>query len=60
MNLLAAAAMFGVLTAFFQWGWGTDAFGLGQAGPIEAFLPVVTLASCSACPWTIRCSWSVG
>ena len=44
MNLLAAAATFGVLTAFFQWGWGTDAFGLGRAGPIEAFLPVVTLA----------------
>src|SRR6266536_2976805 len=31
MNLLAAAASFGVLTAFFQWGWGTDAFGLGTA-----------------------------
>jgi len=44
MNLLAAAAAFGVLTAFFQWGWGTSAFGLGQAGPVEAFLPVVTLA----------------
>jgi putative drug exporter of the RND superfamily len=44
MNLLAAAASFGVLTAFFQWGWGTGAFGLGQAGPVEAFLPVVTLA----------------
>jgi RND superfamily putative drug exporter len=44
MNLLAAAASFGVLTAFFQWGWGTDAFGLGTAGPVEAFLPVVTLA----------------
>ena len=44
MNLLAAAASFGVLTAFFQWGWGTNAFGMGQAGPVEAFLPVVTLA----------------
>jgi putative drug exporter of the RND superfamily len=44
MNLLAAAATFGVLTAFFQWGWGTGAFGLGKAGPLEAFLPVVTLA----------------
>jgi putative drug exporter of the RND superfamily len=44
MNLLAAAASFGMLTAFFQWGWGTNAFGLGKAGPIEAFLPVVTLA----------------
>ena len=44
MNLLAAAASFGVLTAFFQWGWGTNVFGLGKAGPVEAFLPVVTLA----------------
>ena len=44
MNLLAGAATFGVLTAFFEWGWGTGAFGLGKAGPLEAFLPVVTLA----------------
>jgi putative drug exporter of the RND superfamily len=44
MNLLAAAASFGVLTAFFQFGWGSDPLGLGKAGPIEAFLPVVTLA----------------
>jgi RND superfamily putative drug exporter len=44
MNLIAAAASFGVLTAFFEWGWGTSAFGLGNSGPIEAFLPVVTLA----------------
>jgi putative drug exporter of the RND superfamily len=44
MNLLAGAASFGVLTAFFEWGWGTGAFGLGKAGPLEAFLPVVTLA----------------
>jgi RND superfamily putative drug exporter len=44
MNLLAAAASFGVLTAFFQWGWGTSAFGLGAASPVEAFLPVFTLA----------------
>jgi putative drug exporter of the RND superfamily len=44
MNLLAAAATFGVLTAFFQWGWGTSSFGLGAASPVEAFLPVFTLA----------------
>src|SRR5215472_529439 len=44
MNLLAAAASFGVLVAFFQWGWGSDALGLGNAGPIEAFLPPITLA----------------
>ena len=44
MNLLAAAAAAGVLVAFFQWGWGSDALGLGKAGPIEAFLPPITLA----------------
>jgi RND superfamily putative drug exporter len=43
MNLLAAAAAFGVLTAFFQWGWGTGAFGMGAAGPVESFLPVFML-----------------
>jgi RND superfamily putative drug exporter len=44
MNLLAAAAAFGVLTAFFQWGWGSDALGMGKAGPVESFLPPLTLA----------------
>jgi putative drug exporter of the RND superfamily len=43
MNLLAAAATFGVMTALFQWGWGLGVFGLGTAGPIEAFLPVFIL-----------------
>jgi putative drug exporter of the RND superfamily len=43
MNVLAAGASFGVVVAFFQWGWG-DAIGLGKAGPIEAFLPVMMLA----------------
>ena len=44
MNLLAAGASFGVVVAFFQWGWGAEALGLGRAGPIEAFLPVIMLA----------------
>jgi RND superfamily putative drug exporter len=44
MNLLAAAASFGVLTAFFQWGWGTRAFGLGAPSPIEGYLPELVLA----------------
>jgi hypothetical protein len=39
MNLLAAAASFGVLVALFQWGWGSEALGLGRAGTIEAFVP---------------------
>ncbi|MEU8376585.1 MMPL family transporter [Micromonospora sp. NPDC048894] len=44
MNLLAAGASFGVVVAFFQWGWGSEAFGIGKAGPVEAFLPVMMLA----------------
>jgi RND superfamily putative drug exporter len=44
MNLLAAGASFGVVIAFFQWGWGSDALGLGKAGPVEAFLPAFMLA----------------
>jgi RND superfamily putative drug exporter len=44
INLLAAAAAFGVLTAFFEWGWGTSAFGLGRAGPIEGYMPEMVLA----------------
>ncbi|WP_206681552.1 MMPL family transporter [Actinomadura sp. J1-007] len=44
MNVLAAAASFGVVVAFFQFGWGSEPFGLGAAGPVEAFLPVIMLA----------------
>jgi RND superfamily putative drug exporter len=44
MNLLAAAASFGVVVAVFQWGWLPERFGLGKAGPVEAFLPVIMLA----------------
>jgi RND superfamily putative drug exporter len=44
LNLLAAAASFGVLTAFFQWGWGTRAFGLGAPSPVEGYLPEIVLA----------------
>ncbi|HET9170337.1 MAG TPA: MMPL family transporter [Actinospica sp.] len=44
MNLLAAAASFGVVTAFFQWGWGSRLLGMGGSGPIESFLPVMLIA----------------
>jgi putative drug exporter of the RND superfamily len=44
MNLLAAAASFGVLVAVFQFGWGLHLLNLGQAGPVESFLPVLMLA----------------
>jgi RND superfamily putative drug exporter len=42
MNLVAAAASFGVLVACFQWGWGGSI--AGRAGPIDAFLPVIMLS----------------
>jgi putative drug exporter of the RND superfamily len=44
LNLLSAAASFGVLTAFFQWGWGTRALGLGAPAPVEGYLPGLVLA----------------
>ncbi|MEU5596561.1 MMPL family transporter [Streptomyces sp. NPDC020298] len=44
MNLIAAAASFGVLVAIFQWGWGLSLLGLGKEGPINAFLPVIMLS----------------
>jgi RND superfamily putative drug exporter len=44
MNVLAAGASFGVVVAVFQWGWGSDSIGLGRAGPIESFLPVMLIA----------------
>ncbi|MGC0405207.1 putative membrane protein YdfJ with MMPL/SSD domain [Streptomyces sp. SAI-126] len=44
MNILATAASFGVIVAFFQYGWGSDPLGWGAAGPVEAFLPVIMLS----------------
>jgi RND superfamily putative drug exporter len=44
MNLLATAASFGVVSAFFEWGWGSTALGMGGAGPVESFLPVMLIA----------------
>jgi RND superfamily putative drug exporter len=44
MNLLAAGASFGVVVAFFQFGWGSEPLGMGASGPIEAFLPVIMLS----------------
>ncbi|MFV8129696.1 MMPL family transporter [Streptomyces syringium] len=44
MNIAAVASSFGVVTAMFQWGWGSELLGLGAAGPIEPFLPVVMVS----------------
>ncbi len=43
MNLLAAAASFGLVVAVFQWGWGSRLLGAGT-GPVESFLPVIMIA----------------
>ncbi|MFI1682171.1 MMPL family transporter [Streptomyces sp. NPDC020607] len=44
MNVAAVASAFGVVVAIFQWGWGSELLGLGRAGPIEPFLPVIMVS----------------
>ncbi|GHE30082.1 MMPL family transporter [Streptomyces vinaceus] len=44
MNVAAVASSFGVVVAVFQWGWGSELLGLGSAGPIEPFLPVIMVS----------------
>jgi putative drug exporter of the RND superfamily len=44
MNLLSAAAAFGVVTAIFQDGFGASLLGIDKTGPIEAFVPVFLFA----------------
>jgi RND superfamily putative drug exporter len=44
MNGFAAAAAFGLLVAVFGWGWLAPLVGIGKAGPIAPFLPVMLFA----------------
>jgi putative drug exporter of the RND superfamily len=44
MNIAAVTAAFGIVVAIFQWGWGGELLGLGRAGPIEPFLPVIMVS----------------
>ncbi|MEU6609599.1 MMPL family transporter [Streptomyces shenzhenensis] len=44
MNLAAVAGAFGIVVVIFQWGWGSEPLGLGRAGPIEPFLPVIMVS----------------
>lgn len=44
LNLLSAAAAFGVVVAVFQWGWGHELIGIGSGGPIEPFVPLILFA----------------
>jgi RND superfamily putative drug exporter len=44
MNILSAAAAFGVVTAVFQNGIGASLIGIDKTGPINAFVPVIMFA----------------
>jgi RND superfamily putative drug exporter len=44
MNLLSIGAAYGVLVAVFQWGWGISLIGVGKAGPIESWAPMMLFA----------------
>jgi putative drug exporter of the RND superfamily len=43
MNLLSIGAAYGVTTAIFQWGWGSDVLNIAGA-PIEPFVPMMMFA----------------
>lgn len=43
MNLRSIGAAFGVLVAVFQWGWAGSLIGASRAGPIDAWMPALTL-----------------
>ncbi len=44
MNLLSIGAAYGVIVAIFQWGWGISLIGVGKAGPIESWAPMMLFA----------------
>jgi RND superfamily putative drug exporter len=44
MNLLSAAAAFGVIVAVFQWGWFGGLVGAPRSGPIEPLIPILMFA----------------
>ena len=44
MNLLSIGAAYGAIVAVFQWGWFKDLIGVSQAGPVEAWAPMMLFA----------------
>ncbi len=44
MNLLSIGAAYGVLTAVFQWGWGTSLLGLPHSVPVSSFIVLLMFA----------------
>ncbi|MFA9456749.1 MMPL family transporter [Halalkalibacter sp. AB-rgal2] len=43
MNVLSLGATYGILVAFFQWGWGSSILGFGDFGFIQSFIPILLL-----------------
>ena len=41
MNLLSMGAAYGVIVAVYQWGWFAGVFGVGGAGPIDPWIPLM-------------------
>jgi putative drug exporter of the RND superfamily len=41
MNLLSIGAAYGVMTAVFQWGWGTRLLGIDHAVPVSSWVPIL-------------------
>jgi RND superfamily putative drug exporter len=44
MNLLSIGAAYGVIVAVFQWGWLKGLIGVAEAGPVEAWAPMMLFA----------------
>jgi putative drug exporter of the RND superfamily len=44
VNLLSIGAAYGLIVAVFQWGWGKGLIGVGKAGPVEAWAPMMIFA----------------
>ena len=58
MNLLSVGAAYGVIVAIFQWGWGRQLIGVGKAGPVEAWAPMMLLMpALVSTPATSRTCW---
>jgi len=41
--LLTIGATFGIVVAVFQWGWGSNLFGVDRPGPLVSFLPIIMM-----------------
>ncbi|MFI6271820.1 MMPL family transporter [Micromonospora zamorensis] len=44
VNLLSVAATYGVLTAVFQWGWGSGLLGVDHPVPVSTWVPLLLFA----------------